>query len=604
MDRSTWVARAERELGRPMERLDYAPVPDVRIPALCTSAPPSSRGRAPDPRWQIVASHRGIPESIATDVHESVDGGADVLRIDVRMARGARDLGAALSRCIDTHPIMLSHGTVGDAATLVALARGLRKDLSTVRLDFAIDPIGDLAREGILQGPVQAHIEATADLASWNLANAPACTAFEADGTVWFDAGADESWEIAATLATGVEYLRAMDRLDLSLTDAFPQIRLRQAGSGRFLLTIAKLRATRRLVARVAELSGGRGTWLQTLTPTTRERTERDTPVNILRNTTTAFAGITGGAQRIDLEPHEPTAAASRLARNTLLVLRDEAHLGRVADPAGGSHALESLTEQLAQAAWTRFQQIEKEGGMVAALASGFLQTQLSACLEREVLHVRMRKHPLVGITRFPDAGSKAPERALDHELPTSVPGGLERTDSFEALLPEALQALASELTHSRVGPGFSRVTAVSPQRLAEPYERLRDRGDRMKRGVYIATLGPLREHTARTAFGREFVETGGLHAHVDEEVHTPEDAVKALHASKCHVALVSASDKRLATDTVTATRLLTAANARVWVLGRPSDADQELLRAAGAKGFIGNGSDVYQTLLQLWEHA
>jgi methylmalonyl-CoA mutase len=603
MDRETWRARAERELGRPIERLDYSPGPDVRVPALCTSSPPTSRGTSTSVGWQVVSSHAGIPETIADTVQEAVRGGADVLRIDVRLARGARDLGTALARHIDTHPIVLAHSAVGDAATLVALAQGLRKDLSTVQLDFALDPIGRLAREGFLQGPVERHIEAGADVGRWALSDAPRCSAFEVDGTVWFDAGADDAWSLAATLATGVAYLRALDEAEVPLERAFTQIRVRQAASGRFLSTVARLRALRRLVSRVAELSGARGTWRQTVCPSARERVQRDAPTNILRNTASAFAAITGGAQRVDLVPHEATPAAARLARNTLLVLRDEAHLGRVADPAGGAHALESLTDQLAAAAWKRFQRIEAEGGALAALQSGFLAEQITACREREIHNVRVRKHPIIGITRYPDLDAPNPPREPEHELPTSVPGGLGTVETFAELLPVALQAYSSELTHARVGGGLARARPLPVYRFAEPFERLRDKGARLERGVYVATLGPLREHSARTAFGREFVEVGGLRAHVDETVERPEQVVAALHASRAQVALVSCADGRFATEGVEAVRLLTQAGARVWMLGRPGEAE-EALREAGARGFIVDGTDVHQTLLQLWEHA
>lgn len=604
MDTATWRARAERELGRPIDRLDYCPLPEVRLPALSTTSPVSSRGAVDNAGWAVGATYCGVPEEIATQIQADLDHGLEAVRIDVRLMRGARDLANALAPCDPSvTPVELAHAGIGHAAALVALQEGLRRDLSTLKLDFALDPIGMLGRTGYLAGAVEDHIEAAADLARWTLENCPLGHTFVADGTLWHDAGADEAWSIALVIATAVAYLRAMEAADVPLERAFDQIQVRQALPGRFLLSTAKLRATRRITARIAELCQVQGTWRQSAQPAWRERTERAPTVNILRNTASTFAAIIGGAQRICVPAHVPTDEGRRLALNTQHMLRAECGLDRVTDPGGGSHVLENLTDQLAQRAWACFQEIEAEGGMVAALTSGFVAKQLAACVERASLHTRTRKAPILGVTRYPDLDEAPPLREMEEELPTAVPGGLPACNRFEDLLPHALASQSSELTHARVGRAFSRAPAVFRRRFAAPFEALRNRGDLQPTSVFIATVGPLSEHSARTAFGKELVEAGGLRALIDDSCTTVEDAVDRFGTSGTKLAVVSTLDKRFGDEGVRAVQALTEAGARVWMLGRAGEHD-DALRSAGLQGYLGVGIDLYETLLNLWEQA
>src|SRR5690606_8870277 len=106
-----------------------------------------------------------------------------------------------------------------------------------------------------------------------------------------------------------------------------------------------------------------------------RVLTTRDPYVNLLRNTVAVFAAGVGGAESITSAPldsaiGQPDASGRRIARNTLHVLQSESHLGRVIDPAGGSWYLDWLTDQMANKAWSSFQQIEQQGGMRKALES------------------------------------------------------------------------------------------------------------------------------------------------------------------------------------------------------------------------------------------
>jgi methylmalonyl-CoA mutase len=136
--------------------------------------------------------------------------------------------------------------------------------------------------------------------------------------------------------------------------------------------------------------------------------TRRSPYTSLLRTTIAATAAVLGGADSITVLPYtwalgRPDAEARRLARNTLNILAEESHLGRVADPGGGSAYLETLTDALARKAWQLFQEIEAGGGMTAALTSGALAERVADTAARRDRLIAEGKLPLVGVTMFPE---------------------------------------------------------------------------------------------------------------------------------------------------------------------------------------------------------
>ena len=182
-------------------------------------------------------------------------------------------------------------------------------------------------------------------------------------------------------------------------------------------LTIAKFRALRKLFARVEQACGLQPEPIFISAETAwRMMTQRDPWVNVLRTTMAAFAAGLGGADSVTVLPFTaalglPDAFARRLARNTQLILLEEANLAKVADPAAGSGGLEALTQQLCAAAWSLFQEIEAAGGAYAALESGLIQRKVAATRAERESAVARGRDPLTGTSEFPDI----------HELPVTV---------------------------------------------------------------------------------------------------------------------------------------------------------------------------------------
>src|ERR1700692_3224985 len=206
-----------------------------------------------------------------------------------------------------------------------------------------------------------------------------------ADGRVIHDAAGSEVQELAFVVASGVAYLRALEGAGVALEDARAMVYARLSADADEFLTLAKFRALRLLWARIEQACGLTPKPLFVAAETAwRMLTQRDPYVNMLRATIATFSAGLGGANAITVLPHTlalglPDPFARRAARNTQLVLLEESNLAKVSDPAAGSGAIETLTQQLCEAAWSLFQEIEQAGGAFAALEQNLIQQTIPA---------------------------------------------------------------------------------------------------------------------------------------------------------------------------------------------------------------------------------
>jgi methylmalonyl-CoA mutase len=338
------------------------------------------------------------------------------------------------------------------------------------------DPLGWQARTGHA-GDVP---EAVA-LARRCVAEAPAVRAITVDATVHHDAGGSHAEELGCAAAAGVAYLRAMTDSGLPVPAALGQLEFRYAATADQFATIAKLRAARRIWARIAEMCDAphAGGQRQHAVTSAAMMTARDPWVNLLRTTIAAFAAGVGGADAVTVLPYDhrlgrSDAAARRLARNTQLLLIEEAHVARVLDPAGGSWYVERYTEELAQAGWAWFTEIERAGGLAAALDNGLVAERLARTWERRAANIAHRRDPITGVSEFPHLAETLPQRTAS---PLPVGGGLPR------------------------------------HRYAEAFELLRDRSDAqpLRPAVRLATLGPAAAHGPRVTFAANLFAAGGI---------------------------------------------------------------------------------------------
>ncbi|OKJ66045.1 methylmalonyl-CoA mutase family protein [Streptomyces sp. CB02261] len=384
---------------------------------------------------------------------------------------------------LDLAPVVLDAGEATEAAAerLFRLyeERGVAADAA--RGNLGADPLGHEARTG---RPAY-DLASVAGLARRCADRYPGVRALTVDALPYHEAGGSAAQELGCSLATGVAYLRGLTGAGLSVTEACAQLEFRYAATADQFLTIAKLRAARRLWARVAEVCGAReaGAQRQHAVTSPVMMTRRDPWVNMLRTTVATLAAGVGGADSVTVLPFDealglPDAFARRIARNTSTVLIEESHLSRVIDPAGGSWYVERLTDELAHAAWEFFQDIERAGGQQAALRSGAVGERLAATWAARSAKLATRREPITGVSEFPNLTEKPVDRAPAPEPPAGGLPRVRRDEAFEALRARSDAHLAA--------------TGARPR-------------------VYLAALGPAAAHSARLAFADNLFRTGGI---------------------------------------------------------------------------------------------
>jgi methylmalonyl-CoA mutase len=301
--------------------------------------------------------------------------------------------------------------------------------------------------------------DATAEAA--RMAQGKGVRAFVVDASAVHDRGASDVQELAWSVAAGTSYLRTLTDAGLTVDEAASLVEFRYAATDEQFATIAKLRAARRLWARVLELSQATGTEMRQHAVTSRPMMSKYDPwVNMLRTTVAAFAAGVGGADSVTVLPFDgplgrPDAFGRRIARNTNHLLIDESHVARVADPAGGAYAVERLTDDLARAAWELFGRLDDGAD---------LDAEIQRTVEKREREIATRKRPITGVTEFPNLGEALPVREGEGD-PVRRYGA-----SFEALRDEP---------------------AANP--------------------VHLATLGTVAQHTARATFATNLLAAGGI---------------------------------------------------------------------------------------------
>ena len=513
-----------------------APLYDTGSPAGVPGVAPYTRGTRAVGSWDVRQRHghpdpRVTREAILADLENGVtslwlalgDAGLpvaalpDVLRgVFVELAPIMLDAGAQTAEAAETFFAVLVERGVEDAAG-----------------NLGADPLGWRART---DEPVPLDVATT--LAVRCTKDFPGLRAITVDATVYHDAGGGDAEELAASLAAGVAYLRALTGAGLSVEQALGQLEFRYAATADQFLTIAKFRAARRLWSRVAEECGTTAGQRQHAVTSTAMMTARDPWVNLLRTTLACFAAGVGGADAVTVQPFDtrlglPDDFARRIARNTQSLLVEEANVARVMDPAGGSWYVENLTEELAQTAWTWFTEIERAGGFVAALDGGLIADRIAGTWAKRRDSIAHRRDPITGVSEFPNLH----ERRRVRPAPPARPGG-----------------------------GLPQV------HYADPFESLRDRADARpaRPKIFLATLGPVAAHTARATFAANLFQAGGIEMVTSGPATDPAEIAAAFTASGATVACLCSSDTLYAGHAEPVATALAEAGARkIWLAGK-----------------------------------
>jgi methylmalonyl-CoA mutase len=603
---ASWRAQAAKELqGQPVERLTTRSAEGVVIEPLYSAEPTALPGRElllGRAGWMVCPEYRqpkvaDAAAAIAADLGRGAQ--AVWIELDERIACGVMGAPGPVGRrgvavCDAGELQELLAGIAEDTPVTLAVGRGgaaVLHQMSRRRGTIGYDPLGVLARRGALSGSIEHVLEHMLQISRDVLEEGLPLRTALVDVGAYHEAGATAADQIAALLATGTAYLRALVAGGISVGDAAKQIAFAAAVGRDVFFEIAKLRALRLAWARVVGACGGdaaaqrmqlhvRGSW--------RERSTVDPWVGLLRGTGETFAAALGGADSIattamDEAFGEPGELGRRMAVNTQVVLAEEAHLGRVADPAGGSGYVEALTDQLARIGWGRFQEIERVGGMAAALRAGLVQGWAAEAAKLQAAAVASVRVPIVGVSRF----------AARDERATGA------TAASDVLAEVSLNGVWGGSGDSlRFGAAVEQVPALVRARLAEPFEALRAsaRGET----VALVAVGEPGEWRGRVEFCRAYFGVGGFVAVETAGAVEVDEVVRQFAATGARAAVICSADAVYENAVPRLVPALRAAGASVVLLaGRPK-AMVEAMTAAGIDLFVQLGGDAVAVLGEL----
>ena len=647
VDPKTWAEKVESETGQsPTDFLSGSSLEGVTIPAylhrnalddVAHIAPDADRpplcdaADAPANAWTLCQplAHPD-PKTANEHARSAVEHGAEALAL--RVAPTSNDPGLTLRTADDLATVLdgvdLSETGLhlGDRIAAPGLFGLLQEvlsqrpvSLSALHGSIGVDPVAALAA-GMSPAPDRAF--AVADELVQASRDAPRIRAASIDARVYHDAGASAVQELAATLGALTERLaRSTDR-DVPLPALLESLQVTVPVSTRYFVEIAKLRALRLLVPQVVEafadasnaaVDVGPADLHIFAEPSRRTETVYAPYVNMLRATTEAMAAVLGGCDALSIPPynaalHPPDAFGLRIARNTQLILEQESRFDQVSDPAAGSYYIETLTDRLAQRAWTRFQEIEAEGGLLNVLRDGTLQEQIAETRRERRAAVDEREHVLVGTTHYPSLDEqRRDDLAYSDGTPSSnglpvAPLPSPTLDAIQAAFRDGttLPAILASLQSGSTG-----IAPLPRIRVAEAIEAIRLRTEAFAEQhdgppqVLLAPLGPPAARSARATFARNVLGVAGFAIDEPLKFESVEAAAAAATEQAADVVVLCSSNDQYATlaPSLAAALADRGHDALIGIAGSPNDTDVD-----PADFFVHQGSPLREILTSLQE--
>ena len=451
-------------------------------------------------------------------------------------------------------------------------------DPKTVRASVEYDPFGKYALTGRFKKgqdfAVEKAIEsinATAELTKFKT--------LAVNGKNFGNAGSSIVQELAYSLALGAEYLTTLTEKGLEVDAVAKKMKFNLSVSANYFLEIAKLRAARLLWAQIVKAYGPKcdcsakmtihaetGSW---------NKTVYDAYVNMLRTQTEAMSASLGGADSITVLPfnaayEESNEFSDRIARNQQLLLKEESHFSKIADPAAGSYYIEELTASIADQAWKLFLEVQEKGGYLAALSEGFIQAEIKKMAGKRDMNIATRRENLLGVNQFPNFTEK-----IEGDVEASV------------FAPADLTSEEAE------------IETLKPYRGAQAFEALRYKTDVYAKNnkrplAFMMPVGNLGMRKARAQFACNFFAVAGFDVLDNNGFKTVEEGWKAAQEAGAQIVVICSSDDEYAELAPAAFEAI-AGKAIFVVAGAPACTDE--LKAKGISNFISVKSNLLAEL-------
>ena len=458
------------------------------------------------------------------------------------------------------------------------------------------------------------------------------------------NAGANAVQELAFAMSTAVEYLNRLAEKKVRLNDIINNIVFTFGIGTNYFMEIAKFRAARVLWDNITEVYGfNKKPDIQVNAKTSSfYQTVFDPYVNMLRSTTETFSAILGGVESITTDPFDnilsnPNDFSRRIAKNTQIILKEESHLDKVIDAAGGSFYIEAITKQLADKAWKLFQTIEEKGGMLNSIKEGFIQDLVNDITEKRISDINKRKSVIVGSNMFANLKEeKLKKRKISQK--TFQKKRKEYLQNFKKNIPvkkynkiiKELELSANSCSPKVIdvtidaminGATLGDVTKIilnfkeekltipkfNKIRASEGFEKLRNISLDIKKKtgsfpkVFLANMGTLKEYKARADFSRGFFEVGGFEVIYPPGFTDVDKAIKTAIKEKPEAIVICSTDDNYRELVPAFTKTIKNKKLGIPLIlaGYPKDKVEEY-KNLGIDEFIYLGADAYKILSSL----
>lgn len=406
--------------------------------------------------------------------------------------------------------------------------------------------------------------------------------------SVFHNGGASAVQELAYGLAVAVQYLIEGQKQGLSVESLADKMVFSFSIDSNYFMNIAKLRAARRLWAGLSSaFEANPEDFKMHIHAVTSEVTETlyDQYVNILRTTNQAFAAAIGGIQYMQINPLDHATGewdefSERIARNTHLILKEETHITRVVDPAGGSFYVEQLTDDLAEQVWKKFLEIDAAGGILEALKNGIIQANIAEVFNKKALNVALRKDSIIGTNVYPNPADEVQIKENN------------KVESY-VVVNQPIE-----------------ITPIKLKRTAELFEQLRLRSAEYKQNngevpkIGLINLQELKAYKPRADFIKGLVAAGGVDTIQSDGCYSSEDASVFVTETKLPIYCICGNDDAYGelAEQIVADIKATNPEITIYLAGKQSEELETALQAAGVKEFLHVRSNAISTLTELLE--
>lgn len=458
-------------------------------------------------------------------------------------------------------------------ALVAAVEAAGAKDTFRGSIDY--NPLRRQFRHGV-EGVDAAAIAAKACELLDVVAPVPALRCLTVDSDILANAGAFIYQELGYALAWGAQWMTLLTDAGRTAEEVSMRIKFNMCVSSNFFMEIAKFRAARMLWAQIVKQYGADEAAAKMLVNATTSRfnqTIYDAHVNLLRSQTETFSACVAGVDSIVTTPFDtpyktPDVFSERIARNQQFLLKEESHMDKVVDPAGGSYYVEELTVAIAQEAWKLFLATVDEGGFFACVGDGRVQKAVNDSCAKRHTDVARRKEILLGTNQYPNINEKAADKIEN----------------------------AACKCHCGCGGHEDGPNALVNKRAATDFEELRlaTEAAAKRPKVFMLTIGNLAMRLARAQFSTNFFGCAGYEIIDNLGFNTVEEGVDAALAKGADVVVLCSSDDEYAELAPAAYKYLDG-RAEFVVAGNPACTDD--LKAVGIKDFVHVRCNVLDTL-------